>query len=308
MKDTVFVTGAAGFIGSYVARTLADSGVRVIGLDRISLAEDTASEWGMTAFVSGHCNRQHLMRASEYGIPTAIIHCAGSGSVSASFENPIFDFQANVGTAIEVLEFARGNERMVPVVMPSSAAVYGAALSFPQREDMPLCPVSPYGVHKVMMEDLCRSYARHFTLPVAIVRLFSVYGNGLRKQLLWDACSKARLGNFSFSGTGEEQRDWLHVTDAARLLVLAIRKASAECPVVNGGTGQGITIKSILMQIGDQWNPPLEPRFSGECRQGDPAHYVADTTRLSRWEFIPQINMAIALSSYIQWFKKEVSL
>src|SRR6185312_5873943 len=116
------------------------------------------------------------------------------------------------------------------LVVPSSAAVYGAVRQIPINESGPRNPISPYGVHKKIAEDLCYSYARHFGARIALVRFFSVYGAGLRKQLLWDACNKLVVGDGRFGGHGNEVRDWLHIEDAARLLIAAAQHAAPTCP------------------------------------------------------------------------------
>jgi UDP-glucose 4-epimerase len=136
------------------------------------------------------------------------------------------------------------------------------------------------------------------------VRLFSLYGPGLRKQILWDACEKATADSFNFSGQGEERRDFLHVTDAAKLLVLAAHNASEKCHRVNGGTGIGSTIKEILEVIGSCWAPPKKPLFSNTTRLGDPAHYIADTELLKAWGYKPQKNLFEEISNYVEWYKQ----
>jgi len=73
-------------------------------------------------------------------------------------------------------------------------------------------------------EDLCLSYAGRWGIRTSVVRLFSVYGPSLRKQLLWDACEKFRRGDNTFAGTGSELRDWLHVKDAAALIATAAER------------------------------------------------------------------------------------
>ena len=81
--------------------------------------------------------------------------------------------------------------------------------------------MSPYGQHKLMMEQMCRSYAVTFGIRSTVARLFSVYGPYLRKQLLWDLCSRLRSGEQTLvlGGTGAEMRDWTDVRDVARFLV-----------------------------------------------------------------------------------------
>ena len=138
--------------------------------------------------------------------PDLIVHCAGGSSVGQSVREPFLDFNRNVPPMANLLEYMR--RRLLPVMRQnwwccSTAAVYGEQAVQPLAESRPAAPISPYGVHKRICEELCICHARNDRLSVAIIRLFSVYGPGLRKQLLWDACHKASTGERRFSGTGQ---------------------------------------------------------------------------------------------------------
>jgi len=308
MKKAIWVTGSSGFIGSWTMHSLVRKGIPVLGLDMLPRALWQDSGIKSVPTVVAPCDFVSLsVTAERYGIPSAIIHCAGSGSVPFSFDDPRGDFLANVQTTMEVLDFSRHHKSAIAIVLPSSAAVYGTAQGEPQKESGATGPISPYGAHKLMAEGLCRSYGRHFGVSSAVIRFFSVYGAGLRKQLLWDACRKARSGDFSFSGSGEERRDFLQVTDAAELLYIALQKASADCPTVNGGTGIGTSVKEILQQIGRQWDPPQIPVFNGTTRNGDPTHYTADISAAREWGFIPRRSLDESISEYLEWFKKDTA-
>jgi UDP-glucose 4-epimerase len=305
MSSSAYITGVSGFIGLHTARVFAGENYTVIGIDQRPLDPSDRSKYGISQFVQTSCALESLNKiASEHGRPSVIVHCAGSASVQMSFDDPRADFVSNVMTTADVLEYARANQN-VRVVVPSSAAVYGAVSTIPLDEQGAVRPVSPYGVHKLLAEQLCRSYGASFGVRVACVRLFSVFGAGLRKQLLWDACNKADAHNFTFFGTGDEVRDWLHVVDAARLLHLAAEWASPQCPIVNGGTGIGTSIREILLRIGQRWHPPLVPMFSGQERRGDPQQYIADTKLGVRLGFTATINLDDALLEYVEWFRKE---
>jgi len=296
------ITGCSGFIGRHCARELAAKGYLVLGLDAAPMPE--AQDWGLAHFWQTPVSAVALDDiALLHGPPQCLIHCAGSGSVSASLQNPYADFMANVQSAMEVLDFSRRNGSRVHIVLPSSAAVYGNIDAHALAEHMAGQPASPYGMHKKIMEDLAASYGRNFGVPSVCVRLFSVYGAGLKKQLLWDACRKAGRGEFSFFGSGTEERDWLHVGDAARLLLLAAEHASPSAPVVNGGTGQGTSIKEILTMLGKEWSPALTPQFTGQLRAGDPDRLVADISRLRAWGFTPRISLEQGIREYILGFK-----
>ncbi len=302
MGRTLLITGGYGFIGRYVARHFAKHGWQVIGVGHGGWEKQEWEAWGFTAWHAGDVTLE-TMRAHG-GQPDSIIHCVGGKSVGFSLDQPYADFQSNVTTTLSLLEFVRLYIPTSRVVYLSSAAVYGNASHLPIVESVPLYPVSPYGLHKKMAEEICRSYSRHFGVATAIVRLFSVYGPGLRKQLLWDACVKMARQEVTFSGGGQETRDWLHVQDAVALLAKARDHASTDSPTVNGGTGIGVTVRAIVSEVCNVWRINRAPEFSALVRRGDPAHYVADTTLASKWGWQPKTDWRDGLREYVEWFRK----
>jgi len=301
MLGTALVTGAYGFIGRNVAKHFANAGWIVAGIGHGSWAREEWRQWGISEWHTADITTEALLTYA--GSPDVIVHCAGSGSVGFSMTHPQQDFQRTVGTAVAVLEFVRLHAPQTRIVYPSSAGVYGAAAKLPISESDPLAPVSPYGVHKTISEKMCSSYARHFGVSVAVVRLFSVYGIGLRKQLLWDACTKIGCGENVFFGSGMETRDWLHVGDAASLLAAAGEHASAACPVVNGGSGQGEFVRDVLAELFAAFGRSDAPQFSGTARAGDPANYVANIARARAWGWQPQTAWRTGIREYANWFK-----
>lgn len=301
-EKTALVTGAYGFIGRHAARFYARQGFHVIGIGHGDFTGEEQREWGIAEWHTSEVTLDALRRYG--GSPDVIIHCAGGSSVGPSIAAPLKDYQRTVDTTVNVLEFARISGSTPKVVYPSSGAVYGAVDILPISEDTLLNPVSPYGVHKKIAEELCASYARHFGVSVVIVRLFSVYGTGLRKQLLWDACKKISKGEVAFWGTGLETRDWLYIEDAAELLFKAGERASTACPVVNGGSGLGVTVQDVLTEIFAQFQRTDSPIFSGSIRQGDPMHYIADISRTKAWGWIPKVEWRKGVREYVEWYKR----
>lgn len=300
MPKRVLVTGASGFLGRHAARAWSRQGHEIVGLGHGAWLESEWRAWGLSRWVEGDVNL-HTLR--EVGLnPAIIIHCAGSGSVGFSIEHPAADFERSVGTLLAVLEFVRLTSLDTRLVLPSSAAVYGRVDRTPIPVDAPLGPVSPYGVHKRISEDLCRSYASHFGLSIAIVRFFSLYGPGLRKQLLWEACERFSRGEASFMGTGREIRDWLQVEDAADLILAAADRADPSCPVANGGTGSGLRVQELLELLRQSFPqaPPLF--FAGSGKPGDPAAYEADIRESRAWGWEPRVAWHEGIRGYADWY------
>ena len=303
MPKTVLITGAYGFVGRNACRHYAAAGWTVLGLGHGAWAREEWRRWGLTEWHGADVTLDALLTyAAE---PDVIIHCAGSGSVGFSMTHPHQDFQRTVMSTLAVLEFARLHAPRARIVYPSSAGVYGVAEKMPIAESAPARPASPYGVHKKVAEDMCFSYARHFGLGVAIVRLFSVYGTELRKQLLWDACVKIRNDGSLFFGTGGETRDWLHVDDAISLLAAAGEQASSTCPVVNGGTGAGTSTAEVLAELFKAFGRSDSPAFSGEIRPGDPLHYEADISGALAWGWRPTTGWRDGVREYARWFMSD---
>ena len=294
------VTGAYGFIGRHVARRLAEDGYSVTGLGHGAWSRQEWSKWGIQTWHSADAMPDTL--ASYGDDPEVIVHCAGSGSVAYSMFHPRQDFERTVGTALAVFEFQRIYAPKARLVIPSSAAVYGSVATMPITVTTPRNPVSPYGTNKKIVEDLARSYARHFGSNTALVRLFSIYGIGLRKQLFWDACEKFAKGDVDFSGTGEETRDWLHVDDAARLIIAAAAASGPDCPVFNGGTGVATANRAVLELLSQQRTPPLEARFLGGGRPGDPLHYQADMSSTCNLQWRPLRDLSVEVKAYAEWY------
>ncbi len=303
LMNSALVTGAYGFVGRHVSRALARRGVNVVAIGHGAWGREEWRDWGIAEWHQTDISLAALKACS--GKPDAIFHCAGGGSVGFSITHPLQDFERSVTTTLAILEYARTECPGVTVILPSSAAVYGIASQMPIKTDTKLDPVSPYGSHKKLAEDLCASYGRHFGVHCAIIRFFSVFGAGLRKQLLWDACSKLVQGRAHFGGTGTETRDWLHVEDVAELMLCAHHYASSRCPVVNGGTGVATPIKTIISLLADELSVSTNLVFSGVSRPGDPLHHRADITLAEAWGWRVTRFLEEEVRAYARWFVEE---
>ena len=297
------VLGAAGFVGRHVCRKLASLGVEVVGVGHGDWEQPEWQSWGLSQFVSADINPQTLAGLKLPCAPSSIIHCAGSSAVSFSYAHPLSDFQRAVDTTAAALDWMRTTAAPdCRLVMVSSAAVYGDQGDVDLSETMTHAPISPYGFHKVMAETLCNSYSRFFGLNVSIVRLFSVYGSGLRKQLLWDAANKFARGESRFFGTGHELRDWIHVDDAAALLCAAATAPQASYEIYNGGHDK-LTTSDILARLAADLDGSPQPVFTGETHSGNPRRLTSDSSHARRQlGWAPVIDMNTGLRDYAAWF------
>ncbi len=303
---TAWITGAKGFIGRHLARHLAANGCTVAGIGHGAWPSAEARRWGVSAWLNADLDVSSLGRlASLAPAPDRVFHLAGGSAVGPTFVNPLEDFHRTASTTAELLEWVRTVAPSARVICASSAAVYGSGHPGPIVEETAVAPSSPYGHHKAVMETIAGSYRANFGLHVSIVRLFSVYGAGLEKQLLWDLCGELARGEpqVSLGGTGDELRDWLHVSDAVRLLVAVAQAESRGGLTINGGTGDGVAVRRIAALLREYWGGSTELVFTGLRRTGDPESLIADVSRLRALGFAAQAGMPQAVADVVRWFK-----
>lgn len=299
MTPAVWILGAGGFIGRAVARGWQAEGARVAGCGH------------GCAGISHDCVEGEIDAASfdalhaRTGLPDIVYQLAGGSSVGASFADPDRDAALTLGSTDALIAWLTRHAPAAKVIAASSAAVYGEGHEGPIAEDAPLNPYSPYGAHKLQMEQLLNGSG----LAVAIVRLFSVYGPGLRKQLLWDACGKLahRPDRLDLGGTGKELRDFLHIDDTVDLLMRAEGAARHGGYIINGGTGMGTSVREVAETLCAAMQAPCEIAFSGAGRPGDPASLIADTTRSRALGFIPVRSPSEGFADYARWFASEAA-
>ena len=296
----ILITGAKGFLGGSTAKYFKNLGYTTYGIGHGDLLVDECRNIGLDYWYKSDVSIVAIKEIGE--VFDVIIHCGGSGSVGFSVEHPYDDFKKTVDGTLEVLEYMRLYNPNAHLIYPSSPAVQGECIDEPIKEEYIGKPASPYGYHKKIAEDLCRSYSDKYDIKVSVVRLFSVYGNGLKKQLLWDACNKIMNAKDEaiFWGTGEETRDFIHIDN-----VLEIFKALVETKekylIINGGTGDKTTIREVVYFIKELLDSKCAISFNQQTNEGNPIYYWADTQNLDSICKLDKIDLKQGLQQYVQW-------
>lgn len=305
-----WITGARGFIGQHLSWHLAHRGHSVVGVGHGHLTHDDLAKRGLVSWFNSSVSISSLeLLRSQHGSPEVVFHLAGGSAVAPSLRAPHEDFERTVQSTAILLEWLRLKSPDTVLVYVSSAAVYGVNHNGPINESITPAPYSPYGFHKYCAELLVQEYVCNYNLSAAIIRLFSVYGPGLRKQLLWDVAQRllTKPTKLELGGSGEEMRDWLYIEDAVELLVQASGWANRAVPIVNGGTGVGTCVRTTVDTLFDALKIPAELVFTGQVRAGDPPILVADTTRSKSLGFQPQIDLSAGMQHTADWLKQAMS-
>jgi UDP-glucose 4-epimerase len=304
-SKSILITGVAGFIGRYVARHFSEQGWSVVGID------NSPPENAPLASLSAY-HRLQLPDTALNGLlqeysPQVCIHCAGRASVGLSLTDPSADFYASTALTFEMLNALRLNAPNCRFIFLSSAAVYGNPESLPVSETQSLAPVSPYGFHKLQCEQLCLEFTKVYGLPTASLRIFSAYGPGLRRQVLWDICQKIITQNsLTLQGTGKESRDFIHALDIARALGVVATSAPMQGEAYSLGSGREVAIKQLADMVLDALECNFYPQFDGIVPAGTPLNWQADISKLNSLGFSASVPLERGVKTFANWCRAEL--
>jgi len=294
---TILIIGSKGFIGSHVYTHLSQCGYEVWGCDVVT---DYTSEHYLQVDAT-NADFNNLFEQLPFDV---CVNCSGAASVPDSFLHPRRDFQLNTANVFAILSAILLHNKNCRFINLSSAAVYGNPISLPIREDAPLQPLSPYGQHKKMSEQILKEFTDWYGLKTCSLRIFSAYGVGLQKQIFWDTYRKmAQSDKAVFWGTGEETRDYIHVRDIAKVIELSIHNAPFQAEAINVANGVQITIKQAIELFAELYHYKGTVAFNKEVREGDPRFWEADTSVIRSWGYQSSCSLRQGLQEYIEWVK-----
>lgn len=293
----ILIIGSEGFIGGHLKRFFSISH-EVFGADILQL------EYSEKYFQLGKVNTDFEILFSKTKFDVCI-NSSGNGSVPVSLTKPVFDFELNVTNTIKILDAIRIHNPECKYINMSSAAVYGNPVKLPIKETSDLKPLSPYGWHKLYAEQICKEYFYLYNIQTINLRLFSVYGEHLKKQIFWDLYQKClHSTEVELFGSGNETRDFIYIDDLVNAIDCIIKDGLFNGEAVNIASGIEIEIKKAALVFMNENNPNIKLKFNMIVKPGDPLHWRADIELIESFGFKNQSSIEMGLKNVVSWLKE----
>lgn len=315
-KKRILITGAAGFIGSNLSRSLLQNGnYELIGLDNFddfysceqkdkNLAPLIAS--ADFKFVEGDIrNMDDLLSLGDID---TIVHLAAKAGVRPSIQNPILYQEVNVAGTQNLLEFAR-KRNIRQFVFASSSSVYGINENVPWHEEEKLMPISPYASTKLSCEMLGHVYSHLYGIRFLALRFFTVYGPAQRPDLaihkFFNSIVKGQP--IPVFGDGSTSRDYTFVNDTVKGIEAAINYDQSDFEIINLGNHQTVTLAGLIEAIekicGKKAIIDRQPEQPGDVPQT--FANIAKAGKLLNYH--PSTDLETGLRAFYDWYLKNNS-
>jgi UDP-glucose 4-epimerase len=305
--NRILVTGGAGFIGSNLIPLLLEKGYTVNVYDNLfsGKMENLAKvqKHPKFRFMRGDIRDKATLSNALDGID-AIVHLAALIDVTASVEDPTVTHEVNVTGTLNVLQEATKN-KVKKIIFASSTAVYGDTKTLPVKEDAPLYPISPYAASKAASEAYLHAFKKCYDIDTVALRFFNVFGprnenspySGVITKFLRKALNHEPL---TVEGDGEQTRDFIHVTDIAKALTLALEAENVGGQAFNICTGKPTSVNNIADAIATSTKQKLQVTH-GPARVGDIRHSYGDPTKATnQLGFKARITLAEGLKTLLE--------
>ncbi|MET0510866.1 MAG: NAD-dependent epimerase/dehydratase family protein [Thermoleophilaceae bacterium] len=312
------VTGAQGFLGSWLAQRLLDEGRAVVALRRDVEPDSRFRTEGIEdrcivamADLTDHDALVRVLNEHEVG---EVFHLAAQTIVSTANRSPLATWEANVRGTWSLLEACRSLGTVRKIVVASSDKAYGDHVELPYREDFALQPRYPYDTSKACADLIARSYAHTYSLPIAVTRLANIYGPGdvNWSRLVPDTARALAAGERPvIRSDGTPERDYLYVEDAVDAY-LAIA-ASLDRPAFHGrawnaGWGQPVKVVDLVRTLIAVSGVAVEPDLHGTgTPHGEIDRQYLDSSAIRAelgWE--PRWELAEGLRAAWEWYRRHL--
>lgn len=314
-RQTVLVTGAAGFIGSHSAEALLARGYRVIGVDNFCDFYDRSwKEMNLKSIRGGNAvdveeiditDGERIDRLVAQARPVAILHLAAMAGVRPSIEQPAYYARVNVEGTTHLLQ-AAVRHKVPKFLFASSSSVYGNMAKVPFSEEDPVSePISPYAASKRSGELWCYTYWHLYKLPVFCLRFFTVYGPRQRPDLAIHKFTRliSRGEPVPFFGDGSTSRDYTFVEDIVAGILAALDRCD-RYRIYNLGGSDPVTLKQLVDELQKAiGKTALINRRPAQL--GDVERTYADLTRsTAELGYKPKVTLAEGLRRFVEWFRQ----
>jgi CDP-glucose 4,6-dehydratase len=298
----VLVTGAQGFMGSWLVERLLASGARVIIPRRPAAADSRFAREGLEEGCElvdfDLLDPRSVLRVLNEGLVRVVYHLAAQTIVSTATGSPMATFDTNVRGTYNLLEAARSLADDAPrLVVASSYHAYGPHADGPFSEETPLRATSPYAASKACADFVARSYATTYGLPVAVTRLANIYGGG---DLNWsrivpDTARALVHGERPvIASDGTPERDYLYVEDAVHAYMTiadSLAQPANYGRAWNAGSDTPVSVRALVRALTDLAGSELEPEIRGTPVAGRTDRQYLDSSAIrdelgwrARWE------------------------
>jgi CDP-glucose 4,6-dehydratase len=318
--SSVLVTGAQGFIGSWLAERLLDRGARVVvprrDFDPEARFRTDRVEERCTIVLADLLDYESLLRVLNEHEVGVIFHLAAQTIVGTANRSPLSTFESNIRGTYNLLEACRTLEGSVErVVVASSDKAYGAHDELPYSEDFALRPSYPYDVSKACTDLIARSYAATYGLSVAVTRLANVYGGG---DLNWSrivpdsARALARGERPRIRSDGTPERDYLYVEDAVDAYLAVARsldRMELRGRAWNAGAEAPLSVRELVDRLIAVSGRDVEPDVQGEgTPHGEIDRQFLDSTAIrEELGWTPQVELDEGLRRAWAWYEERLS-
>jgi CDP-glucose 4,6-dehydratase len=274
---TTLVTGAQGFIGSWLAERLLAEGAKVVvprrDVPALSRFRIEQIEPRCDVVELDILDYDGLVRVlNEYSVDT-VFHLAAQTIVTTANRSPLSTFEVNIRGTYNLLEACRTvgevGDPVARVVVASSDKAYGAHEVLPYKEDFELKPRYPYDVSKACTDMIARSYAATYGMPIAVTRLANVYGGGdfNMSRIVPDTLSSLLKGRAPvIRSDGSPERDYIYAEDAAAGYLTVADSLDSEANhgrAWNLGAGRRVSVLEMVQGLIAAAGSDLEPDIQG---------------------------------------------
>lgn len=332
---TVLITGAAGFIGSNVAKQLLNDykDVKVVGIDNLndyydvelkhSRLKEMNGNKGFRFYCDDISDKSRMFEIFDETNPDVVVNLAAQAGVRYSIDHPDDYIKSNICGFYNVLEACRNHESVKHLVYASSSSVYGANEKVPYSvEDKTDEPVSLYAATKKSNELMAHAYSKLYGIQSTGLRFFTVYGPIGRPDMAYFSFTKKLLNRekISIFNYGQCKRDFTYIDDIVEGVIRVIQappcKKDGAVPhrVYNIGNNNPENLMDFVRILSEELVEAglLEKDFSIEehseylpMQKGDVAITFADTTALEKdFGFKPSTDLRMGLKRFVEWYKE----